>query len=62
MNVEDCEDVKRGIAEVKTKLGAVSILVNNAAQMGQFITIDKTSMDVWHKAVYIPQHQLVATS
>ena len=52
MNVEDYEDVKRGIAEIKSNLGAVSILVSNAAQMGQFITISKTSMDVWHKALY----------
>jgi 3-oxoacyl-[acyl-carrier protein] reductase len=52
MNVEDYEDVKKGIAEVKSNLGAVSILVNNAAQMGQFITISKTDMDVWHKAIY----------
>jgi 3-oxoacyl-[acyl-carrier protein] reductase len=52
MNVEDYEDVKKGIAEVKGSLGAVSILVNNAAQMGQFITIGKTDMDVWHKALY----------
>jgi 3-oxoacyl-[acyl-carrier protein] reductase len=52
MNVEDYEDVKKGIAEIKGNLGAVSILVNNAAQMGQFITISKTDMDVWHKALY----------
>jgi 3-oxoacyl-[acyl-carrier protein] reductase len=52
MNVEDYEDVKRGIAEIKSNVGAVSILVNNAAQMGQFITISKTDMAVWHKALY----------
>ena len=52
MNVEDYEDVQKGIAEIKSDLGAVSILVNNAAQMGQFTTISKTSMDVWHKALY----------
>jgi 3-oxoacyl-[acyl-carrier protein] reductase len=52
MNVEDYENVKKGIAEIKGNLGAVSILVNNAAQMGQFITISKTDMDVWHKALY----------
>jgi 3-oxoacyl-[acyl-carrier protein] reductase len=52
MNVEGYEDVKKGVAEIKNSLGAVSILVNNAAQMGQFITISKTDMDVWHKALY----------
>jgi 3-oxoacyl-[acyl-carrier protein] reductase len=52
MNVEDYENVKNEIAEIKGNLGAISILVNNAAQMGQFITISKTDMDVWHKALY----------
>jgi len=51
INVEDYEDGKRGIAEVKSQLGAISILVNNAAQMGQFIPINRTDMNVWHKAV-----------
>ena len=52
MDVRDYPDVKKGIAEIKSNLGVISILVNNAAQMGQFITISKTSMDVWHKALY----------
>ncbi len=52
MNGEDYDDVQKGIAEVKDKLGPINILVNNAAQMGQFITIKQTSVDVWHKGVY----------
>ncbi len=52
MDVDEYEDVRKGIAEIKSKLGPINILVNNAAQMGQFITISKTSMDVWHKALY----------
>jgi 3-oxoacyl-[acyl-carrier protein] reductase len=52
MNVEDYEDVDRGMALIKDSLGPVNILVNNAAQMGQFITIDKMPVDAWHKAVY----------
>ncbi len=51
MDVDDYEAVKKGIAEIKSSLGPICILVNNAAQMGQFITINKTSMDVWHKAI-----------
>ena len=45
MNVEDYEDVQKGIAEIKSDLGAVSILVNNAAQMGQFTTI----LIIWYR-------------
>ena len=52
MDVEDFSDVQKGIAEIKSKLGPVNVLVNNAAQMGQFITINKTDMDVWHKSIY----------
>ncbi len=52
MDVNEFADVQRGIAEIKNALGPVDILVNNAAQMGQFITIAKTDMDVWHKNIY----------
>ena len=52
MDVNEFSDVQNGVAEVKNALGPVNILVNNAAQMGQFITIAKTDMDMWHKNVY----------
>ena len=52
MDVGDYQDVKKGIAEIKSTLGPIDILINNAAQMGQFITIKNTDMAVWHKAIY----------
>jgi 3-oxoacyl-[acyl-carrier protein] reductase len=52
VNVEDYEDVQKAISEIKSNLGVVSILVNNAAQMGQFTTLNKTPIEVWHKALY----------
>lgn len=52
MDLKDFEDVKRGIAEIKDALGPVTILVNNAAQMGQFISISRTDVNVWHQAVF----------
>lgn len=52
MDVNEFADVQRAVAEVKNALGPVNILVNNAAQMGQFITIAKADMDMWHKNVY----------
>jgi 3-oxoacyl-[acyl-carrier protein] reductase len=53
MNVADYEDVKKGMAEVKGGLGAVSILVNNAAQMGRFVPIHKIVVEDWDKEVKI---------
>lgn len=52
MDLKDFDEVKRGIADIKEALGPVTILVNNAAQMGQFISISKTDMEVWHQAIY----------
>jgi len=51
MDAGNYDDVKKGIAEIKSQLGPITILVNNAAQMGQFITIKNTDMEVWHKAI-----------
>ncbi|MBN1368377.1 MAG: SDR family oxidoreductase [Dehalococcoidales bacterium] len=52
MDVNDFADVQRAVAEVRNALGPVGILINNAAQMGQFISIAKTDMDMWHNNVY----------
>jgi 3-oxoacyl-[acyl-carrier protein] reductase len=51
MDVSDYEDVKKGFAEVKQKLGAVNILINNAAQMGRFVPIHKVVIDDWDNEV-----------
>jgi 3-oxoacyl-[acyl-carrier protein] reductase len=45
MDVRDAADVARGLAKVKGELGAVSILVNNAAQMGHFVPIYKATVE-----------------
>ena len=50
--VEDYDDVQKAIADIKSNLGPVTILVNNAAQMGQFTTLNKIPIEVWHKALY----------
>jgi len=53
MDVSDYHDVKRGIAEVKQELGAISVLVNNAALMGHNIPIYKTTAEEWDNEVKI---------
>ena len=40
-------DVAKGFAAIKAKLGAVDILVNNAALMGHNISIAKTTVEEW---------------
>ncbi len=53
MNVGDYDDVKRGLAEVKAELGAVNILINNAARMGRFVPIDKIEVKDWDDEVKV---------
>ena len=53
MDVRDYNDVKRGFAIVKQELGPVNILVNNAAQMGHFMSIDKASPEEWDNEVKV---------
>jgi len=53
MDVSDYDDVKKGLARVKQELGAVSILINNAAQMGRFVPIYKTTAREWDNEVKI---------
>lgn len=53
MDVRDYQEVQKGLAKVKEELGAVSILVNNAAQMGHFVPIYKTTAEEWDNEVKI---------
>ena len=49
MDVTEYHSVKEGLAEVKRQLGAIDILVNNAAQMGHMVSIAKTTPEEWDK-------------
>ncbi len=51
MDVTDFKDVQQGFAEVKQKLGPVTILINNAAQMGRFVPIHKVVIEDWDNEV-----------
>ena len=53
MDVTDYDQVRKGFATVKSELGPVSILVNNAALMGHNVTIAKTTVEEWDNEVKI---------
>jgi 3-oxoacyl-[acyl-carrier protein] reductase len=53
MDVSSYPEVQKGLAKVKEGLGAVSILVNNAAQMGHFVPIYKATPEEFDKEVKI---------
>ena len=53
MDVSKYGDVRDGFAEIKEKLGPVSILVNNAALMGHNVPIHKTTVEEWDREVKI---------
>jgi len=53
MDVSDYDNVKAGIAEIKQELGAVTILINNAAQMGRFVSIRNANAAEWDNEVKI---------
>jgi len=53
MDVSDYQEVQKGLARVKEELGAVNILVNNAALMGHNISISKTTPEEWDNEVKI---------
>jgi 3-oxoacyl-[acyl-carrier protein] reductase len=53
IDVRDAQDVQKGLDKVKAELGAVSILVNNAAQMGHFVPIYKATIEEFDNEVKI---------
>jgi len=53
MDVRSYQEVQEGLARVKGELGAVNILVNNAAQMGHFVPIYKTTIEEFDNEVKI---------
>jgi 3-oxoacyl-[acyl-carrier protein] reductase len=56
IDVRDAQDVQKGLDKVKSELGPVSILVNNAAQMGHFVPIYKTTIEEFDNEVKICLH------
>jgi 3-oxoacyl-[acyl-carrier protein] reductase len=53
IDVRDAQDVQKGLDKVKKELGPVSILVNNAAQMGHFVPIYKATIEEFDNEVKI---------
>ncbi len=51
MDVRDYGEVKKGIEAIKAALGPVSILVNNAAQVGHSVTMAKTTVEEWDNEI-----------
>jgi 3-oxoacyl-[acyl-carrier protein] reductase len=53
MDVRNYDEVKKGLEAVKSELGPVSVLVNNAAQMGHSVTMAKTTVEEWENELKI---------
>jgi 3-oxoacyl-[acyl-carrier protein] reductase len=53
IDVRDPQEVQKGLDKVKAELGVVSILVNNAAQMGHFIRIHKETIEEFDNEVKV---------
>ena len=56
IDVRDAQEVQKGLDKVKAELGAVSILVNNAAQMGHFIRIHKETIEEFDNELKVCLH------
>ncbi len=56
IDVRDAQEVQKGLDKVKAELGAVSILVNNAAQMGHFIRIHRETIEEFDNEVKVCLH------
>jgi 3-oxoacyl-[acyl-carrier protein] reductase len=53
MNGRDYADTQKGFAAIKSELGPVNILVNNAAQMRHMVTIAKTTIEEWDAEILL---------
>ncbi len=53
IDVRNYDEVRKGLETVRGELGPVSILVNNAAQMGHNVTMAKTTVEEWDNEVKI---------
>jgi 3-oxoacyl-[acyl-carrier protein] reductase len=53
IDVRDAQDVQKGLDKVKAELGPVSILVNNAAQMGHFVRIHKETIEEFDNEIKV---------
>ena len=56
IDVRDAQDVQKGLDKVKAELGAVSILVSNAAQMGHFVRIHRETIEEFDNEVKVCLH------
>lgn len=53
IDVRNAQEVQQGLDRVKAELGVMSILVNNAAQMGHFVPIHKATVEEFDNEVKI---------
>ena len=51
MNCRDGADVQKAFEAIKSELGPVGVLINNAALMGHNVTIAKTTIEEWDNEV-----------
>jgi 3-oxoacyl-[acyl-carrier protein] reductase len=51
MDATNSGDVAKAFAAIRSELGSVDILVNNAAQMGHAVSIAKTTIEEWDQEV-----------
>lgn len=53
IDVRDAQQVQKGLDKVKAELGPISILVNNAAQMGHFVRMHKESIEEFDNEIKV---------
>lgn len=53
MDGRDYNSVETAVNQIKSELGPINILINNAAQIGHMVTIAKTTIEEWDNEVKI---------